>query len=201
MRFSVIIPAHNTAGYIGRAIKSVQAQTFKDYELIVVCDACSDGTEAEVRARGIVPLIIDESSPGAARNVGLDWADGEYILFLDSDDYFCTDQALELIDEQLQQAPLDVLHFGFFHGKVYAGVQGNRGNLWCNVWCRAWRRELIGDIRFNVELQTAEDYAFCCQVFQQPGILSSVLEAPLIQYTYPREGSLTWEAEYGNSNN
>ena len=45
MRFSVIIPAHNAAGHIRKALDSVRSQTFRDYELIVVCDSCTDDTQ------------------------------------------------------------------------------------------------------------------------------------------------------------
>ena len=45
MKFSIIIPAYNSAGYIRKALDSVKAQSCKDYELIVVCDSCGDDTE------------------------------------------------------------------------------------------------------------------------------------------------------------
>ena len=43
--FSVIVPAHNSAGYIGKCLRSIRKQSFQDYELIVVCDSCTDNTE------------------------------------------------------------------------------------------------------------------------------------------------------------
>jgi len=205
MRFSVIIPAHDTEEYIKRAIQSVQRQTFTDYELIVICDACSDGTEEAARACAVrentAVLVIDRGSPGAARNAGLDRAKGEYILFLDSDDYYFTDQALEFIDEQLRAQDLDVLHFGFLFGRRPVGILNPNGNgLWCNVWSRAWRRKFIGQIRFDEEARTAEDLDFCMRVFHRPSVRQAGFNVPLVQYTYPRPGSLTWEAEHGDEN-
>ena len=53
MKFSIIIPAHNSAGYIQNALDSVAEQTFTDYELIVVCDSCTDNTEEIAKEYGI----------------------------------------------------------------------------------------------------------------------------------------------------
>ena len=82
-KFSVIIPTHNGEHRIGRAIASVTMQTFTDYELIVVCDACTDDTQKYVEN-----LFIDDPSKvniittnfqrdGLARNAGLDAATGD----------------------------------------------------------------------------------------------------------------------------
>jgi glycosyltransferase involved in cell wall biosynthesis len=49
MKFTVIVTAHNLKDYIGRALDSIKEQSYKDYELIVVCDACEDETEKIVR--------------------------------------------------------------------------------------------------------------------------------------------------------
>ena len=49
MMFSIIIPAHNAAEYIRKGLDSIKSQSYKDYELIVVCDACTDNTEAIAR--------------------------------------------------------------------------------------------------------------------------------------------------------
>lgn len=88
--FSVIIPAYNRAGIIARAIQSVQAQTCSDFELIVVDDGSTDATYEILR-----PWIernqlryIHQVNRGvcAARNAGAAIAEGQYFIFLDSDD-------------------------------------------------------------------------------------------------------------------
>ena len=87
---SVIIPVYNRAATIDRAIQSVLAQTFENYEIIVVDDGSSDGTRQIVK--GIkdcrVKLIVHEHNKGAsaARNTGMRAANGKYIAWLDSDD-------------------------------------------------------------------------------------------------------------------
>jgi glycosyltransferase involved in cell wall biosynthesis len=87
---SVVIPAYNRAGTIKRAIQSVLAQTFEEYELIVVDDGSSDTTRQIVQSikDDRVKMIIHEHNRGAAaaRNTGMQTARGKYIAWLDSDD-------------------------------------------------------------------------------------------------------------------
>jgi glycosyltransferase involved in cell wall biosynthesis len=87
-RVSVIIPTYNRAGLILETLGSVLAQTFDDYEILVVDDGSEDNTEkalADLKQR-IIYRRIRHAGASAARNVGLAMARGEYIAFLDSDD-------------------------------------------------------------------------------------------------------------------
>jgi len=87
---SVVIPTYNRAEIIGRAIRSVQAQTFEDWELIVVDDASEDETEEVVAAFEDTRIRyiqhVENRGGAAARNTGIRNSRGEYIAFLDSDD-------------------------------------------------------------------------------------------------------------------
>ncbi len=86
--FSVIIPTYNRADLLRETLDSVLAQSFKDYEIIVVDDGSTDATEAVVQSYGgrIHFLRQQNRGPGAARNLGLRHATGTYVAFLDSDD-------------------------------------------------------------------------------------------------------------------
>jgi glycosyltransferase involved in cell wall biosynthesis len=89
---TVVIPTYNRAGMIGRAIASVLAQTFRDFELIVADDASTDDTERVVLAFGDPRIVYlrreNNGGNAAARNLGVFNARGRYVAFLDSDDEF-----------------------------------------------------------------------------------------------------------------
>lgn len=92
---SVIIPAYNSSATIERAIKSVQAQTEKDLEILVIDDASSDDTLDKLRALQrmderirILRNKANSGSPAIPRNKGIQASKGRYLSFLDSDDYW-----------------------------------------------------------------------------------------------------------------
>ena len=100
MKFSVIIPLYNKAPYIRKALESVLAQTYADYELIIVDDGSTDGSAEIAEAILQDPAsrliassphrLIRQANSGvsAARNNGVAQASGEYIAFLDADDWW-----------------------------------------------------------------------------------------------------------------
>jgi glycosyltransferase involved in cell wall biosynthesis len=93
-RVSVIIPAYNAADCVRRAVDSVLAQSFSDVELLVVDDGSTDATRAVLAGYGerLRLLAKDNGGPAAARNHGLQHARGEYVAFLDADDYWKADK-------------------------------------------------------------------------------------------------------------
>src|SRR5437870_4864196 len=94
---SVVIPAHNRQDQVARAIESVRAQTYTDLEIVVVDDGSRDATvpviEEQARQDPRVRLLVQSPQRGAqaARNAGIRLARGEWIAFLDSDDYWLPD--------------------------------------------------------------------------------------------------------------
>jgi len=96
-KVSIIIPTYNRAKFIRQSIDSVLNQTYKNIELIVVNDGSGDNTSEiveEYRRQypGIIKYFYQENKgPSAARNKGIKEAQGEYIAFIDSDDYFLPD--------------------------------------------------------------------------------------------------------------
>ena len=89
MKFSIIIPAYNAEKEIERTLQSIQNQTFTDYETIVVNDASTDDTAKIVSKYKDVILINNPKNikAGGSRNRGIENAKGDYIVFLDSDDW------------------------------------------------------------------------------------------------------------------
>ncbi|MBR2194137.1 MAG: glycosyltransferase [Bacteroidales bacterium] len=91
MRFSIIIPTYNRADFLPKAIESVLGQTFVDWELIIVDDGSTDNTKEVVSQYSdsrITYIYQENAERSAARNKGIAHSVGEYVLFLDSDDYY-----------------------------------------------------------------------------------------------------------------
>lgn len=121
MRFSIIIPVYNVEKYIRKCMQTVMEQTFRDYEVIVVDDETPDNSMAIVEEfaeeyPGMIQMIHQKNTrQGGARNRGVQEARGEYLLFVDSDDYV-SPRLLEVVDSHLRRVPCDIL--GFQYQKV-----------------------------------------------------------------------------------
>jgi glycosyltransferase involved in cell wall biosynthesis len=114
LRYSVVVPSYNRAEYILETIGSVVGQTETGWELIVVDDGSTDGTaELVQRSAGSRCRLLRQKNQGVsvARNTGLEIAQGEYVLFLDSDDILFPD-ALERLGSDLDEHPDAVLSYG-----------------------------------------------------------------------------------------
>lgn len=101
--FSIVVPVYNRAGKVGPCFQSVLAQTFQDWEVVVVDDGSADGEELERVVAGLGDArfrYIRRANGGgsAARNTGIDAARGRYIAFLDSDDQFLPDRLQKSVD-------------------------------------------------------------------------------------------------------
>ena len=90
---SVIIPVHNAEKFIIKTVKSVEVQTYSEWEIIMVDDHSSDGSVeiirkhiAESKNRISLIMLDEETGAAAARNAGIRAAIGRYIAFLDADD-------------------------------------------------------------------------------------------------------------------
>ena len=117
MKFSVIIPVYKVEQYLNQCVDSVLNQSFKDFELILVDDGspdncpkiCDDYAKKDARVK-----VIHQQNGGqaCARNTGLSYAVGMYIIFLDSDDYLIDSTALEKINDKTVAEP-DVILYGY----------------------------------------------------------------------------------------
>lgn len=203
-RFSVIIPGYNVQEYVSTAIKSVLNQDFKDYELIVIDDCSTDNTSEVVSKYPEVKLIRNEENKasGGARNVGLDQANGEYVIFLDADDYLYANDVLSKVDHLIGNQNIDVVYMGFKIG-------GNRdelvipteetctksykagGDIYPNVWSKCWNLSFLNknNIRF-VEKRYYEDVLFVYNAIMKVETYL-IANFPVHTYISGRKNSMT----------
>jgi hypothetical protein len=133
MRVSVIIPLFNKAPFIERALRSVVAQAFADFEIIVVDDGSTDGglriVEKFTDSR-LHTVRQENAGPGAARNRGLREARGEFVAFLDADDEWLPEflpESVGLLDQNPNAAAATSGYLAFPGGESTEGVWRARG--------------------------------------------------------------------------
>lgn len=191
MKLSYIIPIYNVEQYLRQCIDSILAQTMDDYEIILIDDGSPDSCPAicdeyKEKYPDIFTVIHKENGGlASARNAGIKIAQGEYIFFIDSDDYLMADGVSKLY-EKAKEVDADILQTSFFclndfNGKIdktmspfkYDTVythsdmdkevcQSNKKRMITYVWRNLYRNEFLkqNDIRFVKELKMVEDGPF-----------------------------------------
>lgn len=197
MRFSIIIPAYNAAGHIRKALDSIKSQSFTDYELIVICDSCMDDTEAIAKEYGAITETVHYHADGLTRNRGLELATGEYVLFMDDDDWWLHEFVLEQLDNEISNHPIaDIICFAFiFKGAGYARPVRKIGFHWPAAWCKCYKRRKIGDARFSAITDGSADMQFFNDMFNK-GLVVYDWDMPLYYYNYKRPGSISEHNTY-----
>lgn len=137
MRFSVIVPLYNKAGYVQRTLESVAAQTYRDFECIVVNDGSTDNSMEVVRGlkiedRRLKILTQGNSGVAVARNNGVAVSKGEYVCFLDADDWW-EPNFLEELDRLIREYPdagLYATNYVYYKpGKTHVALHLERGYM------------------------------------------------------------------------
>lgn len=169
-RFSIIIPNYNKEEYVRETLESIFNQTYKNFEVIVVDDGSTDKSIEIIKEFDIKLFHTNRKRAGGARNVGIDNATGDYIIFLDSDDYFTDNIVLERLNNLINGEDMIFLNytkdkFGevmiIKEKKEDISVKiENTKNLGCPTKC--FKRELLEGIRFP-EAKRYEDINFALE--------------------------------------
>lgn len=119
MKYSIVVPVYQVEKYLEKCIESVVLQTYRDWELILVDngatdksgDICDSYATEDIR----IKVIHLEKNVGIsnARNIGMKHVSGDYIIFMDSDDFYCDDDFLELVNQRLCVSKADVLCYPY----------------------------------------------------------------------------------------
>lgn len=190
---SVILPVHNTALYLEKCIKSILSQTFKDFELIIIDDGSQDNSPNIIKEfckldDRVRAFFQSNQGVSMARNLGIAEAKGEYITFVDSDDWINIDMYKNMIEkaidnydmifcgyirEYLNKSEKEELLFenntrlcnnDIFDQFILNLISNDRGNVIMGSTCRCiFKKSIILDnhIRFDNHVTYAEDLLFC----------------------------------------
>ena len=221
MKFSIIIPVYKVELYLRQCVESVLRQSCKDLEVILVDDGspdncpaiCDDYAKKDNRVR-----VIHKINGGLsdARNIGLEIAEGEYVLFLDSDDWWDDLQALEKINSKLNGTDADMIIIGmkkFYtqqnifederipqkcdkenctlsHAQVIQKYMQSNIFVAC-AWDKVVRRTIIEqDHQRFVKGQYSEDIEWCCKLLEK-NLNIEILEESFYVYRQQVSTSIT----------
>lgn len=184
LKISVIIPCYNQAAYLKECVYSVFTQTYSNYEIIIINDGSTDRTDALATLLAntfnqIKYVKQTNQGLGATRNKGLEVAQGNYIQFLDADDYISTNKFVSAIHAFLDDSKLDIAYSNYL-----CFEDGNQEKTWTYsrvefigsplvdlidewekdlsipVHCFLFKRDVINDTRFDISLPNHEDWEF-----------------------------------------
>jgi len=212
MKVSVIVPVFNVEKYLRKCLDSLVNQTFKDYEVILVNDGSTDSSgniisEYTSKYPFIKSFNKENGGMSSARNLGLNYASGEYIAFVDSDDYVEL-FFLEKMYEKAKSTDSDVVICDY-----YAINSEEKRYMKCHmnyspdekieyllsppmVWSKLIKKEIMDQIRFKEGIYY-EDLDICIRLHSLINKVSFVDE-PLYNYYVQHSGSIMTQKSFNN---
>ena len=220
---SVIVPVYNVRRYLNNCIKSLIVQTFRDIEIILVDDGSTDGSSEicdEWAIKDVRIKVIHQKNQGVsvARNNGLAKAVGDWVSFVDGDDYVVENMIAELLEETNKSERIDLVigsyytvknekirEEHFFEGKkildlaekdilvkmaVGIDVFGLNGETNVGVpWSKLYRKEIVNEVRFQNGLKRMQDTVFNLSVFRIANKIGYI-DIPLYYYRINSESAV-----------
>lgn len=199
MEISIIIPCYNLERYIERSLKSILSQKYdnEQFEIILVLDSCTDKSR-EIAVNCLskstinsIVVITDVHNAGLARNIGLENATGEYIFFVDGDDYLTDTRALLKLKTNISENKSNAVYMVHFESEDESVFEIEKNAIWRYFF----RRDIIGDTKF-LFAPINEDWLFVGDIQRKREYTQSYIDDILYHYTHPREGSITAKFEH-----
>jgi len=212
MKLSIIVPVYNVRPYLSACLDSLVNQTIDDYEIILVDDGSTDGSADIIKDyAGRYPELIsfmrvENGGQGRARNFGIDIAKGDYLGFIDSDDYIEPDM-YEALAGAVEKSGADIAVGGVWvedeYGGKYSRHEIGKDSVWTrdealielnsfgrigiSTWDKLYKKELFRELRFPPVLY--EDNFIMYKLFAECERVANVSK-PLYHYIQ-RAGSIS----------
>lgn len=198
-KVSLILPIYNMEKFLERCVDSILAQTYKNLEIILVNDGSKDRTDEICKKYASLDkrvIYVSQKNGGlcAARNTGLDHASGDYIIFIDPDDYVAANLVSDVVQTfKNSEEELDMVAYGvhivkkdkeigqIFWEKSLTTKQILTRMLYVTgweVWCKAYNKAIWENLRFNDSMRSVED------VYIAADIASKVKHAKVLDGLY-----------------
>ena len=206
MKVSIIIPVYKAEKYLKTCVDSVLSQTYKDLEVILIDDAspdkCGEICEEYAKKDERVKVIHKENEGvSKARNAGLEIATGDYVQFVDSDDYLDVTMTEKLV-KAMENDKSDMVLSGFYEKnmnfervskaeeepgvyskeQILKNIMNNPYSFHYGVlWNKLFKRELLDSVRFSSDMDFGEDFIFNLYYLKYVKNVS-VIDEPLYYY-------------------
>lgn len=207
---SIIIPVYNTAQYLPRCLNSIINNTYHNLEILCVNDGSCDNSLSvlqEYADNDSRIVIVNQKNSGvsAARNTGMDMATGDFLAFIDSDDwihpqYFeillrmqqmyhadCVVCGVEIAENKQDAQCIDTNSVDVSAVNLHDVMKDKFGRT--NIWGRIYTKDLVGKTRFPVEIKIAEDTVFNLDVLCQKEDVVAIGVSEKLYYYFQRPDS------------
>lgn len=211
---SVIVPVYNTEKYLEECIQSIVGQTFQELEILIINDGSVDGSGSICRKwekldQRIKYIEKQHEGQGIARNLGIRLASGEYLIFVDSDDYIDKD-LIRIVYEYIEKEHADMCVYAHYwtgdktkkkllgyktvqgqNAKEHKELLGNMTPIMCD---KMYSSRLIKDTNIAMSNRICEDLVLNAQLYIKAEKVC-MIDIPLYYYRYKREGNLSTNYE------
>lgn len=217
MKVSIIVPVYNVENYLENCVESLLNQKFNEYEILLIDDGSTDSSpiicdKYSYRYEKVRAYHKENGGLSSARNYGIERARGEWLIFVDSDDYWLSDDVLQTLLMEATKNTADFIRFEYtavdeqglllyehcYEQKMslinkaltqyemfHSGISGE-----FFAWLYMARRELYDGLRFSEERKFQEDIDFCLKLFATKSFRCSYCEKRFYAYR-KRKHSIT----------
>lgn len=207
IKVSIIVPCYNVENYVEKSILSLMNQTLKEIEVIAIDDGSNDRTPEildKIAKQYSNLKVIHKKNEGVsiARNIGIKEACGEYIGFLDSDDWVNSDM-YEKMYNKAKEEDLDVVacdtnaiypnYIKYISSNIKESNSNTKDlmiNAYAVIWNKIYKKELLDDIKFKEHMSFCEDVLFLYMIYPKIKKIGVINEA--LHNYLQRENSLTY---------
>ena len=217
---SVIIPVYNVEPYLARCLDSIRNNTYRNLEILCVDDGSTDNSLSILRAFAekdprIIVITKENGGVSSARNAGLDRMTGEYVTFVDPDDYvhpqyiallyqtlmasgeanvaFCGFRRIEETDAPISTQPIPFNESELTFVSCRQIFKNHRLRSYCVSWMLS--SSLAGKVRFRDNLSYSEDSVYFAELAEQASSFRGAVNPNTLYYYLQRENSLMHQAD------
>lgn len=219
---TIIVPIYQVKPFLYKCVNSILCQTYKQFELLLIDDGSTDGSavicDEYAREHDNVKVIHKQNGGvSSARNKGIDIAEGDYIMFVDADDYVSPTMCENLVSYTDESTDIIISGFIEVFGKKQETIKVS-DNISCSVdnlkqnfdlyyrlpllnspFAKLYKRSLLKDIRFNSNVSMGEDFLFNLECYKRSNNIKFIPNADYY-YNCTNMGSATkkYKQEYFN---